>query len=69
MKTVQQGSERSQLLARPCVGDKVQAAAVPHSVLMELSTVECVGESIATSLAVQKLSKNLEDPLTVPLLI
>ena len=49
MRTVQQGSERSQLLARPCVGDKVQAASVPHSVLMELSTVECVGESMATS--------------------
>ena len=57
-RTVQQGSERSQLLARPCVGVKVQAASVPHSVLMELSTVECVGESMATSTILQMHSRH-----------
>ena len=48
-RTVQQGSERSLLLARQCVEVKVHDASVPLSLLMDSSTVECVGESLATS--------------------
>ena len=54
-RTVQQGSERSQLLARQYVEVKVHDASVPHFLLMDSSTLECVGESLATSSTLQML--------------
>ena len=72
MRTVQQGSERSQTQERQCVEVKAQVASVPHSAHMDSSTVECVGKSSATSLEGQMVyidTMPKEDPLTLPLLM
>ena len=72
MRTVQQGSEKSQSRARQCVEVKAQAASVPHSAHMDSSTVECVGKSLATSLEgqmVYKITTGTVGPLTLPLLM